>query len=91
MDQRASGGVGEQPLAELAHCPAFDLLVHCLLHGILNDPRDFVLLVRNGRMLAQHPQRHFGQNEPGSDALGGGLGGHLCQPVARLFLIRLAH
>jgi hypothetical protein len=91
MNHCAGCGVRKKPLAELAHCPAFDLLIDRFMHSVLNGPCDVVLLIGNSRLLAQHPQRHFSQDEPGSDALGGCLGGHIRQPFPRLFLVSLAH
>ena len=42
---------------------------------------DFILIVGHGRVLAQHPERNFCQDQLRSDALGGGLRTHARQPV----------
>ena len=90
-DHLAAAAVGEQPLAQLPHRPIPDLGVGGLVHRILDHPCDFVLLVRYCGLLAQRPERHFGQDQAGRNAFGRGLGGYAGQAVARLLLVRLAH
>ena len=79
----------QQPFPELSHRPAPDFPEHRLVHIVLNDPGDLVLLVGNGGILPQIPQGHGGQHHLGSHPLLGRLGRQSRQLIAGLFLVGL--
>ena len=50
-----AGGISQQPFAQFPNCPALNLAEDFLIDGILDDARDFILIVGHSRVLVQHP------------------------------------
>ena len=77
----------QQPLPQLRHRPVLDLVVDLLVHVVLDDAGDLVLLIGDGGVVAEIRQGQVGHHHLGRHPLLGVLGGDARQPVARLLLV----
>ena len=77
----------QQPLPQLGHRPVPDLLVDLLVHVVLDDAGDLVLLVGNGGVGPQIGQGEVGHHHLGRHPLLGVLRRNARQPVAGLLLV----
>lgn len=88
--QHIGGGpVRQHPLAQLPDGGVLHRPVARLIQPVPVEPRDFILLVGDGRILREVPHRHLGQHDLRRHALRVALRSDFLQPIARLGLIGL--
>ena len=80
---RRVSGVREQPVAELSHGEGGNGCEGLAVMAVHDQPGDFIVFIRNDRLVQETLQRHIGQSHLRADALFPAFGSHSGQDIPR--------